>query len=373
MTKAFHFSESHAPRADKPMRHPAFAIQLGILVALGFTAALPGQEASVLPIEQRTNGAATLDALSLVQSTAKRSVVQILDEENRPVQLGIVVSDDGYILTKASEAPSQEHLTLAWFDGSKTDSDVVLVDSTIDLMLARSSRTDAVPVVWSDAHDWRAGTWVCAFDNGKPKSPSLPLRLGNISAQARFIRHGGAALGVQMDFDASSEGVRIIDFGADSPAEKAGLRREDVIFAIDDVSVTSLDLVQQEISHRQPGDQVKVHVRRDKAEHEIPVRLASKSKLVSNWTGEDYANGGVSLRTDNFPKVLQHQMPLSPQDMGGPLLDLDGKAIGLNIARVDRVTTFALPVDLFWNKVQQWIVQSRKTSSEEVRAAEIVK
>jgi S1-C subfamily serine protease len=32
--------------------------------------------------------------------------------------------------------------------------------------------------------------------------------------------------------------------------------------------------------------------------------------------------------------------------MGGPLMDLKGLAIGVNIARSDRVTTFALPSSL---------------------------
>jgi S1-C subfamily serine protease len=31
--------------------------------------------------------------------------------------------------------------------------------------------------------------------------------------------------------------------------------------------------------------------------------------------------------------------------MGGPLLDLDGRAVGILIARADRVTTFAIPKD----------------------------
>ena len=31
---------------------------------------------------------------------------------------------------------------------------------------------------------------------------------------------------------------------------------------------------------------------------------------------------------------------------GGPLVNLDGKAVGLNIARADRVATYALPARL---------------------------
>ena len=53
-----------------------------------------------------------------------------------------------------------------------------------------------------------------------------------------------------------------------------------------------------------------------------------------------------SKRVDDFPEIIQHDTPLSAAAMGGVLLDLKGRVIGLNIARLDRVTTFALPGEL---------------------------
>ena len=47
-----------------------------------------------------------------------------------------------------------------------------------------------------------------------------------------------------------------------------------------------------------------------------------------------------------FTDAIQHELPLPPDAMGGPLVDLEGKAVGINIARSDRVTTFALPSEL---------------------------
>ena len=54
-------------------------------------------------------------------------------------------------------------------------------------------------------------------------------------------------------------------------------------------------------------------------------------------------SGPVSKRKDNFPMIIQHDLPLPKEAMGGPLFDLQGKCIGINIARVDRVTVFSLP------------------------------
>ena len=56
--------------------------------------------------------------------------------------------------------------------------------------------------------------------------------------------------------------------------------------------------------------------------------------------------GEVSLRAEGFEQVIEHDTVLHPWLCGGPLVNLDGKAIGLNIARAGRVTTYALPAQL---------------------------
>jgi serine protease Do len=41
--------------------------------------------------------------------------------------------------------------------------------------------------------------------------------------------------------------------------------------------------------------------------------------------------------------VLQHDTPLFPEQCGGPLLDLEGKVVGINIARQGRISSLAIP------------------------------
>jgi hypothetical protein len=45
--------------------------------------------------------------------------------------------------------------------------------------------------------------------------------------------------------------------------------------------------------------------------------------------------------------------------MGGAVFDLQGRAVALNIARVDRVTNFALPVESFLPNVTRWMKRDR--------------
>jgi serine protease Do len=41
--------------------------------------------------------------------------------------------------------------------------------------------------------------------------------------------------------------------------------------------------------------------------------------------------------------AFQHDTVLRPADCGGPIVDLDGRVIGFNIARAGRTESYALP------------------------------
>ena len=51
----------------------------------------------------------------------------------------------------------------------------------------------------------------------------------------------------------------------------------------------------------------------------------------------------LSNRRGGFPKILQHDTVIKPADCGGPLVDLDGKVVGINIARAGRSESYAIP------------------------------
>jgi len=53
-----------------------------------------------------------------------------------------------------------------------------------------------------------------------------------------------------------------------------------------------------------------------------------------------------SARASGFPAVLQHDALLRPADCGGPLVDLSGKAIALNISRSSRTAAYSIPADV---------------------------
>lgn len=337
------------------MRRAAHFLLL-LLLAATTGARAAGLRAPLLPAE-RKNGGLTLAALEPLRLQAAPAAAQLVDKDSRPVTLATWVGQDGYLLTKASEAPELEKLQARLPGGALAALREIRRDTAHDLVLAQAIGVTGMAALVFDAEAKppHFGQWITA-----PASDGQ-LRLGVISAQKRKIPGLGAAIGVRMDEKPAEggKGVRILGIAEDSPARAAGLRQGDILLSLDGEALTQFSQVSQLISKRQPGELVKVRYLRAGKERAATVQLASRSKVLNNWDGEDFANGGISIRTDNFPSVLQHDLPLTPADMGGPLLDLEGRALGINIARVDRITTFALPAALFWPAVQGWIQADR--------------
>jgi serine protease Do len=100
-----------------------------------------------------------------------------------------------------------------------------------------------------------------------------------------------------------------------------------------------------------PGDMMSLKVKRKNKDGEDE-ELTFKFKLIDlpqmDRGAMQNVMGGYKLssRRGGFPKVIQHDTVLSPNQVGGPLVDLEGNILGLNIARAGRVETWALPADV---------------------------
>jgi serine protease Do len=58
--------------------------------------------------------------------------------------------------------------------------------------------------------------------------------------------------------------------------------------------------------------------------------------------------------------VLQHDVQGTSKTVGGPLVDLDGKCIGMNIARANRAESFAIPIEELREISQRLLEEARK-------------
>ena len=308
-----------------------------------------------LPDELRTNGSETLRTVIPVQKDLAQSLVGLGSSADSVVLCGTIVSPDGYIVTKASEAVHISPMKVILPDGAALPARVVRREDAMDLLLIKVDRQGLKPQIWSESLGLKAAQWLCS-----PTDRAKEMRLGVLSAHRRRVRNSGAVMGILMAKADGAElkGVLIEHVAIESPAEVAGLQDNDLLLSINGHPVGRQEMVKSLLSQSRPGDLIKIRYAREGKELDGEVRLASRSRVEMG--AGDFANHGTSMRTDDFPEVLQHDMPLSPADMGAPVLDLEGHAVGLNIARVDRVTNFALPTEVFRAKVEKWIAEDAR-------------
>ncbi len=279
--------------------------------------------------------ASVRNAFAEVVAGCRESTVRVM-VENAQVALGTVVDREGLVATKASELHGDIVCVLA--DGRKLSAELVASDEGHDLALLRVAANDLSPIEWAtDAP--AVGMWLAT-----PNHERIPAAIGVLSNTPRSIASSVGYLGVGLhDSDAT-----VVQVFPGSAADKAGLRQEDRIASVNGKAVSSRTQLQSEIRRRPPGQTVELAVTRGADRVKVRVTLGD-APSVSGAERIDFQNrlgGQLSLRRVGFPSVLQHDTVLRPNECGGPLVDLDGRAVAINIARAGRVASFGVPAEV---------------------------
>jgi S1-C subfamily serine protease len=142
-------------------------------------------------------------------------------------------------------------------------------------------------------------------------------------------------------------GAHIREVSRGSAAEKAGLKVKDVVISMGDQKIKDTNTMMDLLRRTKPDQEIKLKVLRDGKELELKATLGKRP--ANPFGGADRGEfqnrmgGALSERRGGFPVILQHDTVLKPTDCGGPLVDLDGNIIGINIARAGRTESYALP------------------------------
>ena len=281
-------------------------------------------------------GPAILSAFRGIVENAGRSTVLVYSA-GRQVAYGTVVDSAGFVLTKASELSGQTEWQLA--DGQKLTAKLVGVHSELDLAMLKINDADAVPVQWQTEAHIRPGNWLATAG-----VDPTPLAIGVISVSSRRIARARAILGIQLD-DGSSA-ARVTHVYADSGAEAAGIKKGDLVVALNKNPVgTAQELIAQ-LREFRPGDRVVLTLQRSDREIRAVATLQNSANTPLGQREHTTKSLGrkLSKRHSGFPRAFQHDSTLRPNECGSPVVDLTGKTIGINIAVADRVSTLAIPV-----------------------------
>jgi serine protease Do len=163
-------------------------------------------------------------------------------------------------------------------------------------------------------------------------------------------------------------GVKVVRTTPDGPARSAGLKDDDVITAIDGKTFDGPIQFGGLIRGYQANDEIELTYRRGDKEEKLKVKLVEREEGDSSrrFQRMNEMSGPLSARLSGFPEALQHDIPLSPSECGGPLLDLSGRCVAINVSRAGRVQTLAVPA----SDVQKLLAEARTESTPEATPAE---
>ena len=114
---------------------------------------------------------------------------------------------------------------------------------------------------------------------------------------------------------------------------------------VEEKKITEIKDIAEVLKDKKVGDVVKLTVKRAGKDLDLTIKLDTLANTEKPMDRNDQMSGDFSKRRAGFPRVIQHDILANSNTMGGPVLDMKGRVVGMNIARVNRCETFAIPVE----------------------------
>lgn len=292
------------------------------------------------PTSNERNHSSIKQAFRETVAATRPATVRVFSD-GKQVALGAVVRADGLIATKGSEARGKVECELA--DGRRLAAQQVAADEGNDLVLLRVAAAQLPTVTLSTSDTLGVGCWLATCGTGVD-----PVAVGVVSVAAREIRPPRGILGVLLG-EGGGGGARIDEVMPGSAAAEAGLLPGDAILELNDKAVKGREQMVSMLKQKQAGDKVRLKITRDKQQFDLRITLGSEE--ISGMRADRFQmmnmlGGPLSARRAGFISAIQHDTVLSPRDCGGPVVDLDGRVVALNIARAGRVDSYAIPASV---------------------------
>ena len=279
--------------------------------------------------------ASSLQALKPVMKK-NPGVTALVTVDGKLAALGTVISANGRILTKNAE--TDEGKLVVRLGGEEYEAKVLKRFPQRDLALLKIDAKNLRPVRFQ-IEEPALGSILTASG-----AENEPLGIGLLSVPGRAMSKIGF-IGIQAaEGDGGVLIARLVSGGA---AEQAGLKENDIITSLDNEKVEDPISFGGLVRGRKAGEEVRVGYLREGEPGELKVTL--KERKIRDSVQDDprmkLSLGRLSEKTGGYPDVIQHDIPLPPELCGGPLFNLNGRCIGVNVSRAGRTKTYAIPAD----------------------------
>jgi len=251
-----------------------------------------------------------------------------------------------FFISKSSMIGPNPKVEMA--DGVMINAKVISRDEATDLVLLQISQEisagvnlNSAPVNYSLD---RVGSFLIS---PKPKNVAELSVLGNI--QCSIPKSAATYLGIGTSFNQADHKIVVTGLYPLS-SEKENAKADDIavkdgLNKIHDRLILTVDDLPDELSKFKTNQTVTLEYA--KTTGGVYTRtITLKPRYVKDDTSKDLFLEGKSLRRDNFKEVFVHDGRLAPSECGGPLFDTKGNFYGINIARLSRTSSLAIPAPL---------------------------
>ncbi len=265
---------------------------------------------------------------------------------------GTVVDKRGLALTKASHVEGLAEFEVESAKHERFPARVVAVDreSDLALVLIEGVHTgDLAEVKWYIEPSTAPGTALIT-PRWRPEHAALGFsaieeRVNGQDAMSRPYIGLRTAVADAESLEALSvqQGVRVQEVVPSAGASKAGILTGDILLLLGGKQVRSPESLRRLISERKIGERVEVEIAREGERRTMEVTLSERPQSMGGTSKRGNTTTPISRVSSDLGGVLPHDAIILPEQVGGPVVDLQGRVVGINIARFDRTATHAIP------------------------------
>jgi serine protease Do len=305
-------------------------------------------------------------SLQKVQSQLKNTSMSITSRNRglKQLILGTLVDLDGFVaaatlkgksflISKSSMVADQPIVEL--MPGKQIAAMVIARDENNDLVLLQidQSLQGGVKLTSVTTNPAAFGDLGKFLISPQPNQASIISVLGNTAVDIANVPNPTViGLGVTL-LDGK---VMIVQVQPNGPAASADIEIGDQLISFNSKPMVKAEDLSKELKLYQANDTVVVQFAKGK-------RVFSKRIVLKSGKAAEFAHvafsftDGRSSRYSGFNGVLVHDGRLKPAECGGPLFDINGRLYGINIARISRTSTLAIPIASLVKFVQESLLK----------------
>ena len=120
------------------------------------------------------------------------------------------------------------------------------------------------------------------------------------------------------------KGALVLDVSVDTPAFKYGVKRGDLIYAINNKDIKDRTALQNVVASFKPDEKIVLNIERDKKNIELNIVLGNRTSLVQIQSNNSRVLGGLKVTT--IDANMQKQFRLAPDAKGVLISDVEPKS-----------------------------------------------